>query len=111
MSAWETYISTHPKAHILINTMRASAPRLVERCRFMVVVQNQKQLELMEANRPDILHFLHDSLQNDNVTFDISINEGSSPRHTLSDHELFDSMRKEYPVLQSLIEDFSLRLS
>lgn len=111
MSAWETYISTHPKAHILINTLRASAPRLVERCRFMVVVQNQKQLELMEANRPDILHFLHDSLQNDNVTFDISINEGSSPRHTLSDHELFDSMRKEYPVLQSLIEDFSLRLS
>lgn len=110
-SAWETYISTHPKAHILINTMRASRPRLVDKTHFVVTVQNQKQLELMEANSYDILQSIHNALSNDQVTFETTINTGSSPRHTLSDAELLQNMRREFPALESLIEDFKLRLS
>ena len=59
----------------------------------------------------DILANLHQALANDYVTFDIKINEGSSPRHTLSARELYDSMLHEYPVLQRLVDDFNLRLS
>lgn len=110
-TAWETYVHTHPTAHILINTMRASPPRLVSPTHFEIVVQNQKQLELMEINRPDLLRSIHNALSNDLVTFDIRINQGSSPRHTLSDSELLEKMRNEYPVLRHMIDDFKLRLS
>ncbi len=110
-TAWETYMTTHPTAHILVNTMRASHPQMVSDTHFEITVQNQKQLELMEANRMDILANLHQALANDYVTFDIKINEGSSPRHTLSARELYDSMLHEYPVLQRLVDDFNLRLS
>lgn len=110
-SAWETYIHTHPTARILINTMRASPPKLVSPTHFEIVVQNQKQLEQMELNRQDLLQSIHNALSNDLVTFDIRINQGSSPRHTLSDNELLEKMRQEYPVLQHMIDDFKLRLS
>lgn len=110
-TAWETYIQTHPKAHILINTMRAAPPRLDTDTHFIVLVQNQMQAELMESARHDLLAFLHNALQNDNITFDTAINEGSLPRHTLSDSELLKQMRADYPALNHLIDDFKLRLS
>ncbi len=110
-TAWETYIQTHPKAHILINTMRAAPPRLDTDTHFIVLVQNKMQAELMESARHDLLAFLHNALQNDNITFDTAINEGSLPRHTLSDSELLKQMRADYPALNHLIDDFKLRLS
>lgn len=110
-SAWETYINTHPTAHILINTMRASPPRLDTATHFMVLVQNQKQAELMEANRQSLLDYLHNALQNDEITFETAISQGSLPRHTLSDSELYEKMLEEYPALHSIAEDFKLRLS
>lgn len=109
--AWANYIRSHPKDHILINTMRASPPELIASDRFAIKVQNLKQLELMEANRRELLDYIHDSLSNDAVTFEIHVNEGDGPRYTLSDSELLEKLREEYPALNSLIEDFKLRLS
>lgn len=110
-TAWETYIQTHPKAHILINTMRAAPPRLDSDTHFTVLVQNQMQADLMESARHDLLTFLHNTLQNDSITFDTAINEGELPRHTLSDGELLGQMCTDYPALQHLIDDLKLRLS
>lgn len=110
-SAWETYIHTHPTAQILINTMRASPPRLDSKTHFNVFVQNQMQLNLMEANKCELTAYLRDALQNDLIGFDIAVQTGDLPRHTLSDHELLSAMVKDYPVLGNLIDDFKLRLS
>lgn len=109
--AWVNYIRSHPKDHILINTMRASPPELIAPDRFAIKVQNIKQLELMEANRRELLDYIHDCLSNDAVTFEIHVNEGDGPRYTLSDSELLEKLREEYPALNSLIDDFKLRLT
>ncbi len=111
MDAWNNYIQAHPTEHILINTMRAAPPVLVTRTHFTMQVQNQMQLDLIEANRADILRKLHDALSNDLITFEISVNNTSSPRHTLNDRELLAQLREEYPSLNSLIDTFKLRLS
>lgn len=110
-TAWETYIQTHPTAHILINTMRASMPRLTDPTTFVIAVQNQKQLELMESNRPALLEYLRDKLSNDSIKFSVIINQGDLPRYTLNDAELLKKMSAEYPALRNLIDDFKLRLS
>lgn len=111
LTAWNAYISTHPHAHILINTMRSSAPKLTSRERFRVTVQNDMQLDLMEANRRDIMGYIHDALGNDMVDYDIVVNTDSLPRHTLTDAELFDRMKSESPVLKRLVDDFKLHLA
>lgn len=91
--------------------MRASYPANIDGNRFTVTVQNQKQQELMEANRPDILEKIHNALANDLITFDVVIAQGSDPRHTLNENELLQRMTAEYPALQHLITDLKLRLS
>lgn len=110
-SAWETYIATHPKAQILVNTMRASYPVDVKGNTFTVMVQNQIQLEQIEANRQDILAKLHNALQNDLVTFTVAIAQGNDPRHTLKETDLLEKLKEEYPTLNHLISDLKLRLS
>ena len=104
-------MSEHPKDHILVNTMRASAPQRTSPTEFEIVVQNQVQLLLMEEKRPELLAYIADKLHNDHVNYTVKINEGAGPRYTLSDQELLDSMRAEHPMVQQLIERFHLRLS
>lgn len=111
LTAWNAYISTHPHAHILINTMRSAAPKLIDRERFRVTVQNEIQLNLMEANRGDIMGFVRDALGNDLVDYQIVVNTTSMPRHTLTDAELLDKMKSEHPVLKRLVDDFNLHLA
>lgn len=86
-------------------------PRLTDPTTFVVAVQNQKQLELMESNRPALLEYLRDKLSNDFIKFSVIINQGDLPRYTLNDAELLKKMSAEYPALRSLIDDFKLRLS
>ncbi|MCM1349293.1 MAG: DNA polymerase III subunit gamma/tau [Firmicutes bacterium] len=111
IAAWNSYISTHPHAHILINTMRAAAPVRTSPTRFTITVQNQIQLELMENNRAEIMGYVRNSLANDVVDYDVNINTSSSPRHTLTDPELLEKMKAEAPVLSRLIDDFKLHLA
>lgn len=111
LTAWNAYISTHPHAHILINTMRSAAPKLISRERFRVTVQNEIQLDLMEANRRDIMGYVHDALGNDLVDYEIVLNTESLPRHTLTDAELLDKMKTENPTLRKLVDDFNLHLA
>lgn len=111
LTAWNAYIQTHPKAHILVNTMRAANPTPIAKNRFRVTVQNDIQLNLMETNRPDILKFIHDTLANDLVDYEVVINSDSMPRHTLTDAELLEKMKTETPNLQRLIDQFNLHIS
>ena len=111
LTAWNSYISTHPHAHILINTMRAANPRLTDRNSFTITVQNAMQLELMETNRGDIMGYVRNALANDMVDYVVNVNTATSPRHTLTDPELLEKLRSETPVLQRLIDDFNLHLA
>ncbi len=111
ITAWNAYISTHPHAHILINTMRAARPTLLEPTHFVITVQNQLQLEMMEERRSDILAYLHDSLVNDSVDYEVRIDTSGSPRHTLTDGELLEKMKEENPELRVFMDDFKLHLA
>ena len=111
LEAWNAYISANPKEVVLVNTMRASLPKLVERTRFTITVQSDMQRTLVEEFRQDILKSLRDSVDNDLLDFDILVNTAASPRHTLTDPELLEKMKEEAPALVHLINDFKLRLA
>ncbi|MDE6382947.1 MAG: DNA polymerase III subunit gamma/tau [Paramuribaculum sp.] len=109
--AWNAFIAENPKAHILVNTMRASQPADLQGNTFTVTVQNQMQAQLMHESRPQILASLHDRLSNDMVDFIVNINADADPRHTLSEKDLLDTMTADYPHLGELISTLNLRLS
>lgn len=110
-SAWSTYIATHPKSHILINTMRVANPTHKGNGLFTVTVENEMQHDLMERSKPDILTFLRDSLSNDTIELEVLINQGDESKYVLNDRELVAEMVKEYPELKKFIDDFKLSIS
>lgn len=109
--AWNAFIADNPKAHILVNTMRAAQPADLQGNTFTVMVQNQMQAQLMHESRPQILAVLHDRLSNDLIDFTVTINADADPRHTLSEKDLLDTMTADYPHLGELISTLNLRLS
>lgn len=110
-TAWETYISSHPTAHILINTMRAARPRRVEGTRFVIMVENPGQVELMNNAMTDIITYLADQLSNDHITIEITLNEGESSPHVWDSREVFSHILQETPNMKEFVERFKLTLS
>lgn len=109
-SAWETYISSHPTAHILINTMRVSRPRRVDGTRFVIMVENPGQVDLMKNALPDIIAYLANQLSNDHISFEITINEGESSPYVWNSREVFAYMLQETPHMQEFVKRFGLTL-
>lgn len=109
--AWEAYTHTIPTAHILVNTMRAAPPQPESPTSFVIFVQNQMQAKMMSEKKPEILHYLRNSLQNDTIDYRVEIHQGADPRHTVSDAELLARMAEEYPSLDHLIRNFQLKMA
>ena len=64
VSLWEEFAAARPTAHLLVNTMRQSAPRrrTEGECLFDVTVENQAQVDVMNETAPELLAFLRDRL-------------------------------------------------
>lgn len=110
-TAWTTYIATHSTAHILVNTMRASMPQRLGPTSLLVTVENDIQLGHIHRAMPELMAYLHNALNNDEVTIELAINQGAPSRRTLNDFELMKTMCDENPQLKKLIQDFNLKLS
>ena len=111
LAVWDEYARTHRTETILSQTMRMSRPvATANPTLFGVTVQNIKQKEILDENHPRLLTALRDALANDSVDFTVEINQGEAPRHTLSDYELLEDLKKQHPHLRELIKTFKLRL-
>ncbi len=110
-TAWETYITSHPTAHILTNTMRVARPKRVEGGRFVIMVENPGQVETMKNAMSDILAHLANQLFNDHITIDIAINEGEASPYVWNSHEVFAHMVQNSPNMRLFVERFELSLS
>lgn len=109
--AWDDYMTTHPKEHVLVNTMRTARPVRTGTDLFTVTVENPGQTELMSQWLPDILASLRDATQNDAVTINVTINEGAAPAYTWNERDVYAHMVANIPGLKSFIDDFKLTLS
>lgn len=110
--AWSEYAETHPKEHILANSMRASVPATTDNIHFTATVANDMQLEVMTAALPDILRTLRDALQNDTIDINVAVTDNPvNAKYTLNDRELLAEMIKETPFIATFIDKLKLKLS
>lgn len=91
--------------------MRVSRPEHTPGAtRFGLTVYSQVQAEIVAANKPDLLGWLRDSLRNDSVDFDLTVNEEDSSPRTWNEAEVFNHMKENHPVLRQFAETFQLTL-
>ncbi|MDE5941835.1 MAG: DNA polymerase III subunit gamma/tau [Muribaculaceae bacterium] len=114
-AAWEKYMAANPKAHLLVNTMRAhrpvgcgdpSHPEL-----FVVTVVNPGQVELLTQEKPRLLEFLRAELTNDYIDFKLDLNEDAAAPTAWSDRDVLNHLVETNPQLAGFITDFKLTLS
>lgn len=109
-SGWQAFMKANPTCHILVNTMRASYPSLVEGDTYRVMVENEKQREEMEAHMPSILSTLHDATSNDHIRIVIEINQGEASPHTWNEREVLQHMVEQNPEMRDFIESLQLSI-
>lgn len=112
VSLWEEFAAARPTAHLLVNTMRQSAPRrrTEGECLFDVTVENQAQVDVMNETAPELLAFLRDRLNNDHINLEFHINQGASMPSAWNDRELLAHIVDRHPYAARFIADFKLTL-
>ena len=108
-TVWQTYIASHPTAHILVNTMRTARPQRIEGNRFVITVENKGQVDLMNDSMPNIISYLADQLSNDFITFEVVENEGVSSPYVWNTREVYAYIAQK-PHMQDFIKRFELSL-
>ena len=108
--AWDTYIAAHPTEHILVNTMRAGRPVIVEGNSLKMLVENEIQQATVTEAMLSILQHLRDTLANDRITLVTEINQGAASPHTWNEREVLAHMVENTPALRDFIDDFKLSI-
>ena len=114
MRAWEQYMDSNRRAHVLINTMRASRPLRVEGnapATLKMTVANQPQVDIMLQEMPRLLDFLHNTLGNDHITIDVAVSDDPNSPAGWSDRDLLQHIVDTNPHALDFISDFRLTIS
>lgn len=112
---WERYMAANPKAHLLVNTMRAHIPQPANVDSYpemhVVTVVNPGQVDLLNEVKPQLLHAIRIALNNDYFDFRIDVDENAAAPTAWSDRDVLTHMVDHSPVLAQLITDFKLTLA
>ena len=112
-NAWDSYIQANPKAHVLINTMRASRPfrKSADTPELEMTVANQPQVDVMTQEMPSLLNHLRNTLSNDHITINISVNEDPNAPSAWNDRELLRHLIETNPNVATLVKDLRLSIT
>ncbi len=117
LAAWQRYIDDHHAEVFLVNTMRSAvphaddndAPEMAHTARtYNIVVANSIQVSELQERMPEIRQALCNALDNDNITFNISVSDGPSSPATWNDAEVLDYMLKKRPELKDFLKTLHL---
>lgn len=115
LDLWERYMAANPKAHLLVNTMRAHQPRPSDDAEkpelYVVTVVNPGQVELLEQEKPGLLPAFRSVLCNDYFDFRIEVDENAAAPTAWSDRDVLNHMVEQSPHLAQFIADFKFTLS
>ena len=108
-------MAANPKAHLLVNTMRAHMPAPANNPSmpeaYVVTVVNPGQVELLNQEKPRLLQSLRDAVGNDFLDFRIDVDENAAAPTAWSDRYVLNHMVERSPYLAQFITDFKFTLS
>lgn len=111
---WQAFINTLPKEDTaLAQNMRIMSPALdTTNWQASVSVDNEEVANMLQRIQPQLLQFLHTSLNNSAITLSVTVTEMSqTPTRVYDKREQLKYFCKQNPALISLGKSFKLELS
>ncbi len=108
--AWKAFIATIEDDTFLLQAMQPNFPILQSELAFEVVVVNSFQKDSLENNRENILKYLSDNLQNDNLQMQVRIDETKDDGKVLFASDRFEELINENPDFRRLASELGLEV-
>lgn len=112
LSLWARYAAERPTQHLLANTMRQSPPARQSPASelFTITVENQGQVELLNAELPELLRLIRSELRNDYVEFRLNVSDKALAPTAWNDRDLLAHMVETHPQTADFIRALKLSL-
>lgn len=112
MAAWEEFIGSHEKDHLLITAMRSHTPeRDRETATFTLPVENELQIDYVKEAMPELHTFLGRRLRNDDIALRFRVLEGLQSPQTWNEQEVLADIVRRHPDAAAFIKALKLTLS
>lgn len=109
--SWLSFAENLKEEKLLKNTMKLYRPKMLGNTVFEVEVNTEINKSYLDDHSVDILSYLRESLQNDDITMTIKISEVTTVKKPLTSREIFDELVQKNQSLQKLSDEFDLELS
>lgn len=110
-NAWNSYITSHPQEHVVINTMRMAMPQRVDDTTYEIEVQNPSQVEFIENAKMQLLEHLRKAVGNDHLTLNVKISDRGPAPQVWTPREIIEDIQQHNPGFTQFIKDFELGLA
>jgi len=112
MQAWQAYIDQHPQEKALLTTMHYAKPvQLDSELHYGLTVSSPGEVKNIDEHKAQLMQFLHDALNNDLLTLDITMSEEVAPPKALSPLEIVEEMKAREPAAIDFLRDFDVILA
>lgn len=110
--AWRNFIQTHKNNYILLTkTMMFRFPDVAEDgTSYLFIIDNPAQYSEVEQKLPDLVYYLRNELQNDNITIRPSLKEKDDNEKIWTQKELLLDIVSREPELKKFLEKYKLGL-
>ncbi|MCP9612350.1 DNA polymerase III subunit gamma/tau [Coprobacter tertius] len=109
--AWIQFTKTIPSETVLVNTMISCRPVMTDPTHFEVVVDNQAQLDLMQAKGTQLMTFLKNTLKNTHIAISVRESQRQERQKAFSQREKLNLMARKNPYVQQFADKFGLELA
>ncbi len=109
-AAWSEFTDKLTEEKLLKSTMTFYKPKMLSESVFGIEVGSELNKNYLDEHSSDILSFLREKLQNDDITMTIKIAEGNLSTKALTPKDMFEEMAQQNPALQKLSDEFDLEL-
>ena len=107
--AWRSFVSSHPSEIILTNAMKSSdIPKRKDGDTYEFIVENQAQVDAIERSKQELLQYLRDKIENDNLQLDIKVREAGEKEKLWTQKELLLDLIERNPKAKRFIDKYRL---
>ena len=109
--AWQDFINANSKGRqVLTTVMQAARPMPAGQGRWVLVLSNQAQLEMVNESLGEVLSFMRDALRNDSFSVEMTVENGEPTPEIWSRAELLRHMAEDSSDFRDFIKEFHLTL-
>lgn len=105
---WDIYVAQTQNKISLHTLLTSIKPEKIKDLNYKIIVNSKVQLEMLQAEKSDLLAYIRKQLNNYKIEFEFELNQNQKIDKPYTNSEKFNAMIKKKPTLQNLKDRLGL---